>query len=156
MACCSPWGHKESDTTEWLNWTESGSHLNRSNSLKLILKFQYIFLKLSRFSSTITVQTTGCAAAFTRTAPARGAHAGHARHEPRPQKSCPAPARVLTLTAEDPFPSSPSLARIFPVYRVCVQHARLLQATLNEHPGFSLIINPIKIVCSRLKRQGLC
>ena len=22
MACCSPWGGKESDTTEWLNWTE--------------------------------------------------------------------------------------------------------------------------------------
>ena len=22
-ACCSSWGHKESDTTEWLNWTES-------------------------------------------------------------------------------------------------------------------------------------
>ena len=22
LACCSPWGHKESDTTEWLNWTE--------------------------------------------------------------------------------------------------------------------------------------
>ena len=21
-ACCSWWGHKESDTTEWLNWTE--------------------------------------------------------------------------------------------------------------------------------------
>ena len=21
-ACCSPWGCKESDTTEWLNWTE--------------------------------------------------------------------------------------------------------------------------------------
>ena len=20
--CCSPWGHKESDMTEWLNWTE--------------------------------------------------------------------------------------------------------------------------------------
>ena len=20
--CCSPWGHKESDTTEQLNWTE--------------------------------------------------------------------------------------------------------------------------------------
>ena len=20
--CCSPWGHKESDTTEWLNWTD--------------------------------------------------------------------------------------------------------------------------------------
>ena len=22
LACCSSWGHKESDTTEWLNWTE--------------------------------------------------------------------------------------------------------------------------------------
>ena len=22
LACCSPWGHKESDTTEWLNWIE--------------------------------------------------------------------------------------------------------------------------------------
>ena len=22
LACCSPWGHKESDTTEWLNWTK--------------------------------------------------------------------------------------------------------------------------------------
>ena len=26
LACCSPWGHKESDTTEQLNWTE-GYHL---------------------------------------------------------------------------------------------------------------------------------
>ena len=23
LACCHSWGHKESDTTEWLNWTES-------------------------------------------------------------------------------------------------------------------------------------
>ena len=22
LACCSPWGHKETDTTEWLNWIE--------------------------------------------------------------------------------------------------------------------------------------
>ena len=22
LACCSPWGHKESNTTEWLNWPE--------------------------------------------------------------------------------------------------------------------------------------
>ena len=22
LVCCSPWGHKESDTTEWLNWTK--------------------------------------------------------------------------------------------------------------------------------------
>ena len=25
LACCSPWGHKESDMTEWLNWTELNS-----------------------------------------------------------------------------------------------------------------------------------
>ena len=23
LACCSPWGHKELDTTAWLNWTEA-------------------------------------------------------------------------------------------------------------------------------------
>ena len=22
LACCNSWGRKESDTTEWLNWTE--------------------------------------------------------------------------------------------------------------------------------------
>ena len=22
LACCGPWGSKESDTTEWLNWME--------------------------------------------------------------------------------------------------------------------------------------
>ena len=22
LVCCSPWGHKELDMTEWLNWTE--------------------------------------------------------------------------------------------------------------------------------------
>ena len=26
LACCSPWGHKESDTTEWLNWLEVTYH----------------------------------------------------------------------------------------------------------------------------------
>ena len=26
LACCSPWGHKESDMTEWLNWTELASN----------------------------------------------------------------------------------------------------------------------------------
>ena len=23
LACCSPWGRKESDTTEWLKWIDS-------------------------------------------------------------------------------------------------------------------------------------
>ena len=26
LECCSPWGRKESDTTEWLNWTEVTEH----------------------------------------------------------------------------------------------------------------------------------
>ena len=30
LACCSSWGRKESDTTEWLNWTE----LNKVESRK--------------------------------------------------------------------------------------------------------------------------
>ena len=24
LVCCSPWGHKELDSTEWLNWTADG------------------------------------------------------------------------------------------------------------------------------------
>ena len=27
LACCSPWGHKESDRTEWLNWLKSSCSL---------------------------------------------------------------------------------------------------------------------------------
>ena len=30
LVCCNPWGNKELDTTEWLNWTDPniGKHLN--------------------------------------------------------------------------------------------------------------------------------
>ena len=28
LACCDSWGHKESDTTEWLNWTEEKTYSN--------------------------------------------------------------------------------------------------------------------------------
>ena len=31
LACCGLWGHKESDTTEWLNWTET-IHFSRWSS----------------------------------------------------------------------------------------------------------------------------
>ena len=38
LACCSSWGHKESDMTEWLNWPEhqpkSNFHKNISMELK--------------------------------------------------------------------------------------------------------------------------
>ena len=46
LACCNSWGHKESDTTERLNWTESGtcyvfsSGQNRVNELKVRLSHQ--------------------------------------------------------------------------------------------------------------------
>ena len=30
LACCSPWGCNESDTTEWLKWTELRSHFKDS------------------------------------------------------------------------------------------------------------------------------
>ena len=35
LVCCSSWGHKESDTTEWLNWTElnHGSWLRAPETL---------------------------------------------------------------------------------------------------------------------------
>ena len=31
LACCSQWGHKESDTTEQLNWTELRVYLFKAN-----------------------------------------------------------------------------------------------------------------------------
>ena len=34
LACCDSWGHKESDTTEWLNWTESMTKEARIYSVK--------------------------------------------------------------------------------------------------------------------------
>ena len=36
LVCCSPWDHKESDTTEWLNW----SRVNKFTELnKLLVKW---------------------------------------------------------------------------------------------------------------------
>ena len=45
LACCSPWGHKESDKTEWLNWTEL-KHLKKFRWLQceelIILRQNYV------------------------------------------------------------------------------------------------------------------
>ena len=43
LACCSPWGHKESDTTEQLNWTES-----ENDNLSLSFNFCIIFFHFSQ------------------------------------------------------------------------------------------------------------
>ena len=42
LACCSPWGHKESDTTEQPNWTESLSKRKIWLCFKLILPLNVI------------------------------------------------------------------------------------------------------------------
>ena len=34
LACCSPWGHKESDMTEWLNWTELNAILQEKSEIE--------------------------------------------------------------------------------------------------------------------------
>ena len=39
LACCASWCHKESDTTEWLNWTELIAEWAHSHHLKLIRVF---------------------------------------------------------------------------------------------------------------------
>ena len=35
LACCSPWGHKESDMTEWLNWTDRWKKMRQKEVKKL-------------------------------------------------------------------------------------------------------------------------
>ena len=50
LACCSPWGHKESDTTEWLNWTELtetlGTYNNKVVFLLMNLEIGWVDLKI--------------------------------------------------------------------------------------------------------------
>ena len=53
LACCSPWGHKESDTTEWLNWTKSSFLITIRSSKKMcvmyILYMKVIWLIMFNF-----------------------------------------------------------------------------------------------------------
>ena len=50
LACCSPWGHKKSDTTEWLNWTELGKfflmHYNQLLQISFERQTTYLFFSL--------------------------------------------------------------------------------------------------------------
>ena len=40
LTCCSPWGRKELDTTEWLNWTELKLRPKEFNNLSKIIPFE--------------------------------------------------------------------------------------------------------------------
>ena len=46
LVCCSPWGHKESDMTEWLNWTEYNHSQNAMDNTQTILIYRYILYYL--------------------------------------------------------------------------------------------------------------
>ena len=45
LACCSPWGHKELDMTEWLNWTDE--HCGACLSERFFWFFFNVHLKWS-------------------------------------------------------------------------------------------------------------
>ena len=45
LVCCSWWDHKDSDTTEWMNWTEKnkkGSHKVGENTCKTCIWWVYV------------------------------------------------------------------------------------------------------------------
>ena len=56
LACCSPWGHRESDTTERLNWTELNStsltfisFILLASVLMYLFKWGIVYKKILRF-----------------------------------------------------------------------------------------------------------
>ena len=49
LACCSPWGHKEWDTTEQLNWTEKNISIE-------VFKKQYIYFRKSKIINKVMKQ----------------------------------------------------------------------------------------------------
>ena len=51
LACCSPCGRKESDTTEWLNWTEVGS--DHSSFISIIFTAPAVSLRSPRPRETL-------------------------------------------------------------------------------------------------------
>ena len=46
LACCDSWARKESDTTEWLNWTELNDQLTEFSNVKIKVKTEYIICKV--------------------------------------------------------------------------------------------------------------
>ena len=48
LVCCDSWGHKESDMTEWLNWTELKSKVKNALSLQHKLWTGLHFLLLAK------------------------------------------------------------------------------------------------------------
>ena len=50
LACCGSWGHKESDTTEWLNWTEPPWKKSCDKTREYFKKHRHYFPSKSLYS----------------------------------------------------------------------------------------------------------
>ena len=48
LACCSPWGHKESDTTERLNKNNNSLHLVSERKIEHILKGEGLMIAIQQ------------------------------------------------------------------------------------------------------------
>ena len=44
LVCCSPWGRKELDKTEWLNWTESMCKTNLGKKQELLEDHPWVYM----------------------------------------------------------------------------------------------------------------
>ena len=60
LECCSPWGCKQSDTTEWLNWTELwGGHMVYLREIKL-----RVFIAKLKLSTKVHISVYGSVHSF--------------------------------------------------------------------------------------------
>ena len=60
LVCCSPWGHKELDTTEQLNWTESLLQVRDEDTLTYT---HHVFVQLSPLNE-VYRDRSSCSLAF--------------------------------------------------------------------------------------------
>ena len=51
LVCCSSWGRKESDTTEWLNWLTAMSYKNSSLNIKTHCQLKVIWWRKLHYSN---------------------------------------------------------------------------------------------------------
>ena len=51
LACCSPWGCKESDTTEWLNWTNWTALVPREESSGFLRTYRLTWKCCTQYAS---------------------------------------------------------------------------------------------------------
>ena len=54
LECCSPWGHKDLDKTEWLNWTDSPYQIVNGHSEKqLVMHIRHNTFMWMRHNNTV-------------------------------------------------------------------------------------------------------